>query len=354
MGRKIPYFDGIILTCLKKLAGERTIFSIYHLLKGKKSSQTIQDARLFQLTKLFGVYPNVSRESLVEVTGRAASNNWISPCEEYRFMLTSAGEEMLQDFQERYPALLYLNGWKYHQTGPQFWERLILLVQVISNLAYGCSRYIPVQKNKQVHAWIKSFFKKNKLPRDLLSSTIFSELVSILEQDQSLDPSVLVFRLTGYERIGLTSMQIAEKLNMEHIYYCFQFTNMLHYIIGYLGANLSRYPILSSLLPDEKPGKLLTNSSQITYRLWQKGYSIAEIAGIRGLKTNTIEDHIVEIAMNIESFSIDPYVDKPLQDKILAAAQAISSKQLKLIKSKVGSVNYFEIRLVLAKYGVGI
>ena len=96
----------------------------------------------------------------------------------------------------------------------------------------------------------------------------------------------------------------------------------------------------------------MTNSSYRTYKLLGKGYSIEEIAKHRRLQKSTIEDHIVEIALNIDDFSIDAYIDKQSQNRILTAAKQTASKQLKLIRSEVSTANYFEIRLVLAKYGV--
>ena len=50
---ELTFLQTIILFCLQKINGERTIYSIYHLLKGKKSSQTIQDTHLFHLQSLF-------------------------------------------------------------------------------------------------------------------------------------------------------------------------------------------------------------------------------------------------------------------------------------------------------------
>ncbi len=50
---ELTFLQTMILFCLQKINGERTIYSIYHLLKGKKSSQTIQDTHLFHLQPLF-------------------------------------------------------------------------------------------------------------------------------------------------------------------------------------------------------------------------------------------------------------------------------------------------------------
>jgi uncharacterized protein YpbB len=75
------------------------------------------------------------------------------------------------------------------------------------------------------------------------------------------------------------------------------------------------------------------------------------IANLRHLKLSTIEDHLVELALNVEGFSIDSYVDRVLQNKILEVSRIEATKQLKLIREKIGAATYFQIRLVLAKYG---
>lgn len=348
----MSFIESIILTCLNQLNGERTIYSIYHLLKGKKTSQTIQDSHLFELTQYFGVYHWLTRENLEAIIKSLANHQLIMPCAEQRFRLTKTGEDHLFQFTHHYPVPIYLNGLKYHQVDLKFWERLSLLVQVISNLVHQETHYIPIQKNKETHSWLKSFLNKTKLQRSVLGRTLYSELVDCFNTAHLLDPSTLIYRLTGYNRIGQTSQQTAEMLKMEFERYHLEFLNTLHYVIDQVTANSKRFPLLSSLLENTGPHMVMTNSAYKTYELLKRGYSTEEIARYRRLKTSTIEDHIVEIALNVDDFSIDAYIDKQIQKRILAAAQRTASKQLKLIRSEVTSANYFEIRLVLAKYGV--
>ena len=61
---ELTFLQTMILFCLHKINGERTIYSIYHLLKGKKSSQTIQDTHLFHLQPFYQTYTNLSRNDL--------------------------------------------------------------------------------------------------------------------------------------------------------------------------------------------------------------------------------------------------------------------------------------------------
>ncbi|XJZ26079.1 helix-turn-helix domain-containing protein [Bacillota bacterium Lsc_1132] len=342
--------EGIIFYCLKQLNGERTIYSIYHLLKGKKSSQTIQDAHWYRLTKYFGIYHPITREFLEESIQTSFKRGWLKEVGDQRFTLTGQGENELGAFWKKQKALNHLNGWKYQQTSV-FWERLSLLVQVSSNLVNNEANYLPIQKNKEIQQWIKNFLQKSSLPRDIFGKKLYAELVDCLEKADNLNPLVLVLRLTGYNHIGLTSTQAADQLHMEISSYHIEFLTILHYMIRQLSENPKTYPLLSCLVTDSSPNLSLTLSSSRTLSLINQGYSLEEIAKLRRLKVNTIEDHIVEIALNVAQFSIDNYIDKQTQAKIIAAAQREDTRQLKQIRNAVKGANYFEIRLVLAKMG---
>ncbi|MDQ0197461.1 YpbB family protein [Neobacillus ginsengisoli] len=339
--------ENIILYCIKQLNGERTIYSIYHLLNGKKSSQTIQDAHLFSLKKFFRILESLTRESFDKIIEKIFEKKLIRKCGEQRFLLTPTGDIHLEKIQ----LPIYINGWSYQQTANLFWERLTLLVQVTSNLVFQETHYIPIQKNKEVHFWLKSTLKDFHVPRSEIGKLLFSELMDCFEEDKNIDPSFLVFRLTGYQKIGLTPLQMSQKFKINSIDYHIEFINVLHFLIRKV-ENIHNH---SQLLPELLKGLIqddsLTQSSRKTWVLLKQGYSIEQIAGFRRLKKSTIEDHIVEFALNVNDFSIDDYVDNVIQKRILEISQQTESKQLKLIRNYLEAASYFQIRLVLAKYG---
>ncbi|EIJ78716.1 hypothetical protein PB1_14199 [Bacillus methanolicus PB1] len=341
----------IILYCLKKINGERTIYSIYHLLKGKKSSQTIQDTHLFQLYPFFQAFPSITRIEIEEMVRKFEKEGWIEKKNDQYFFLTEKGRDMLDEELHRKPFPEFLNGWKYHNVTELFWERLSLFVQVCSNLINRKPDYVPVQKKKETLYWLKNFIAKQEKDRFLLAEQLYNELTAYFEAYHQIEPAILVIRFTGYNRIGLTEHQAAEKLGMEHTYYRVSFLNLLHYMIETITKSPARFPLLHSLI--QKAGKFipLTNSAKKTYELLNTGMPLERIAQVRNLKRSTIEDHIVEIALNMKDFDISPYVDRSKQTNIIKAAEKVSSKQLKHIRTQAGNASYFEIRLVLAKYG---
>lgn len=347
---QVSFRQMILLSCLKKLNGERTIYSIYHLLQGKKSSQTIQDAHLFGLSRFFYLEPALTREEL-DIQGAALkASGFITETEEQRFILTEQGEVALEEALVHTPIPDHLNGWKYGRTGTSLWERLSLVIQVISHLQHRETKYIPVQRKPETLLWVKDFLKIHALSRHELAKKLFKELTDCLESKKTINPALFVIRLSGSGHIGLTETQAARKMNLDPVYYHYQFLNILHYLAAEMEDNIERYPILSVFL-DRQAAEPLTHSTKKTYSLLQQGLSLDDIIDIRRLKQSTIEDHLVELALHLPQFAINEYVNREKQQQIKQAIILANTKQLREIRKYAPETSYFEIRLVLAKFG---
>ncbi|MBS4191073.1 helix-turn-helix domain-containing protein [Bacillus sp. FJAT-49705] len=341
----------LILYCLHRIDRQRTIFSIFHLLKGKKSAQTIQDAHFFQLTNLFHTFTDLTRTEFEELVLEMEKQGYLEGFPHQSFRLTSDGYKHMELFFEKQPIPMSLNGWKFHQVTELFWERLSLAVQVVSHLKSWDSKFIPIQRKKELHSWLKGFIQRTGLNREELGVKLYEELVDCLEEYKENDPSLLVLRLTGYQIIGLTTRQAAEKMNVDNDTYQLRFIALIHYMLENIQENPTDYPILRLFVTEDNEIFPLTHSAKKTYDLLKKGFFIEEIARIRRLKSNTIEDHIVEISLNSSSFDISSFVSTEKQKLILDAIMASNSKQLKQIRQFIPDANYFEIRLVLTRVG---
>src|SRR5690606_24344348 len=139
---KQPFLNKIILYCLYKLNGDRTVSSVFHLLNGKKSSQTLQDIRLFGLSSFFKTFEPVSRPVLDIAVETLAESGLIEEISSLHYTVTEQGREEAGKLFSDFPFLTLLNGWKYQNT-EVFWEKLSLLVQVASNLVHGVTSYVP-------------------------------------------------------------------------------------------------------------------------------------------------------------------------------------------------------------------
>lgn len=347
---KITYLETVLLYTLNKIHGDRTIYSLFHLFQGKRSSQTIQDAHLYQLTAFFQSFPSIKRSQLEKLVARLIDLGYVKKIADTKVILTAEGRDVLQMKLENEPLPIFLNGWKYYQVTDSFWERLTLLVQVCSNLIHNERNFIPIRNKQETLSWVKQYIRQKGEKRLQLAAMLYDELIAALEKQNS-KPEFLTIRLTGYGKIGLTAIQAAELANVEFARYHYEFLNVLHAMLDNIMDNPSRFPLLAGLIDPGEQEVPLTLSTEKTFRMLQKGISVEKIAAARNLKQNTIEDHIVEIALSIKGFDITEYIPLEKQQRILQAGRKISAKKLKQIREQVNDASYFEIRLVLAKYG---
>ncbi|MFT8322410.1 MAG: helix-turn-helix domain-containing protein [Bacillus sp. (in: firmicutes)] len=346
----MSFIETLLLHCLQKINGERTIYSILHVLNGKKTSQTIQDIHLFQLTALFQTFPQLTRKDLETIIIKLVEKGWIDQVGEQRYQIKNNKEMSLAGLLEKQPIPKFLKGWTYHPLTTAVWERFSLLVQVASHLEEHKGRYFPVQRDRFVQEWLKEMLYSLKIPRDKLSSTLYKEIIECLDEKE-IHPQFLIIRLTGVHYIGLTTEQAAAALKMDVDYYHLNFLATLHFMMQKIVEADNRFPLLKTMIKTNEQFLSLTKSTAKTYEYIQLGYSIEEITAIRQLKKNTIEDHIVEMVLNIPSLSIEEFVDKEKINQVKTCAKQTSSKSLKQLKEKLSHISYFEIRIVLAKFG---
>lgn len=145
-------FQSVLLQIFQKLNNERTISSAYHLLRGKRSGQTIQDVGIFHLHNYFGILPKLSRKKYDEDVNKILEAGYIELNEEGYFQLTNLGHEI-----EKESIHLPFDGWHYRGNEHLFFARLSLVVQSLSHNRSGVRKFIPLQKDEEIQRWVKRF-----------------------------------------------------------------------------------------------------------------------------------------------------------------------------------------------------
>ncbi|MCA1054681.1 helix-turn-helix domain-containing protein [Rossellomorea aquimaris] len=344
----MSYLSFVIVYCLKQLNGERSIYSVYHILKGKKSSQSIQDAHLYRLQPFFLSLPKLSRNYFDEKIQSLSDSQMIMLNEDSRAQLTPEGEKALEGMHSTFFFPEHMNGLLYGDRGFVFWRRLNLLTQVLSNHRHEETSYYPVQRNRSIQGWIKDFLHKND-DWDRMASSLFQELHESLTREN--DPYIIVSRLTGYKDYGLTEMQAAEELKLHAEEYRYRFLDLIHSLIQWIDGNEGKYPILSSLSSLNQTRKNITLSTAKTYELFLSGHSIEEIAQLRKLKVNTIEDHFIEIILSQDQVDVDAFITPSELVHAISVIEELGTRRLKPIKDRLPHLSYFQIRIAIAKRG---
>jgi uncharacterized protein YpbB len=339
-------FDYLILICIRRFKGERTISGIYNLLTGKRSSQTMQDAKGYQIDGYFGIYPTLTRAQLENCIHELEREGLISIKKSSSY-LTSPGKDYLSNYKG--PTLEYFQGMVWHDVISMYEDRINLLVQTLTNWKAGINHYLPIVDDTQVQKWVKTVFRNFHTKLPTLIEALYEEIYHLLNLHSRLEAELFTHRLTGGGVIGMTTEQLREDFDLKHE----DATVLLHHTTYYLFIkskdSKEEFPVLHLCTKGLDATHLITQSARKTFQYIQQGLTMDEIITVRNLKKSTIQDHIVEAALIIPSFSIDPFLSEKDVKAIKEMATNLDTQKLKQIHEAFsGKYDYFELRLALA------
>ncbi|WP_368504543.1 helix-turn-helix domain-containing protein [Alkalihalophilus sp. As8PL] len=343
--------DVIILAVCKAFKGERTIYGAYHLLQGKKSAQTIQDGHFFSVLSYFGLFPTMKRNDMTKIVKFLTTEGYLQEIGEDRYLITEKGEKKRTLAIEETPLLLQLNGWLYGKLSLVFWQRLTLWIQTITHIQSGKKSFIPIIQDRFVQAWVRHVLPKNHQTRDKALSNLHQELQALLIRYEPQYALFFVLQLTTDKKIGYTARQAAHICSITEKDAVIIQQALLHDLLKEIEARYRDFPILFRFIDQLEKGSGWTRSADQTSQLLEQGLTIKEIATIRKLKTSTIEDHIIELALQKPTFPVHDYISMELQEKIEALIQSKGELvKLRELKDALGDeASYFMIRLALTR-----
>lgn len=337
------YFQLLLLFIIYHFQGERSSTAPYYLLKGKKSGQTMQDVTYFNLHPYFGLYPKLAKE-IYEVEIEKLHAEGFIIMNESTLAITEKG--LHQIVSVRRP---FYNGWNLRGKEFVFWGRVELIVQTLSQFQRNEKRFVPVQKSNDVHQFVKTYLQQRDFQSSSFGADFKQQLLGLLENSQLLEIHRLLFvyRLSGYKNSGLTWEQLASTHQMTILDVKFLFIEGLHILLNEITEE--QYPDFHALTKGIYVQTPLTESALKTNKLFEKGYTISEIASMRFLKENTIEDHVIEIVSVNPNFPIHSFISDNQMQEVLQIAQERQTKKLKIIREQLPDLSYFQIRLALTK-----
>ena len=334
-------FSTLFLQIIDQMDGERKRNAVYHLLRGKRSGQTIQDVSYYRLHPYFSIFPQLSLETYEQWIEPLFHKGWVVENEEGYVSIDRTRIPQLEKVSTHF------NGWLYRGREMLFFERLALIVQTLSYQAYNERTFQPVTNDERIQQFVRSYYKREQLHREERRTLFYEALKQSLRKQPLGDrfAHLLVARLTGFRSAGQTWNQLAEREQLSIGDVRLLFVEGLHGWIPYVEQS----PILAPLVEGVKEELVLTESAYRTNEWWRRGYSIEQLAKKRKLKRSTIEDHLVEIALVDPQFPLEQFMSRDRMERIRACIQKERTYRLRPIKRCVEEASYFEIRLVLAQ-----
>ncbi|SDL65376.1 helix-turn-helix domain-containing protein [Sediminibacillus halophilus] len=342
----------IILDSLKKLKQERTSAAVYHLLVGKRSSQTLQDAHLYHLTGYFGIAKGMEKQVFDKEIEKLVSKGFLLQIGD-KAVVTQKGMDFLKDSESK-KLLQHYNGLVYDRASDLFYERLSLFIQTAANIERGNHRFIPVSDNQEVLRWMKNYYAvyRRRLQEPL--DQLYDEMLVFLNRLPEQHAEIFVKRLSGYSHFGMSKVQLAALYDLDKYDFLVLYQLILHRLLNYVIYDSTPTPTLSFFARGLVKEVFLTDSARKTNDLLKQGRNVEEICRIRKLKESTVHDHLIEIAYANPRFPLSDYVSSEAVSEIGKQIERLESRKLKDIKQALDDrYSYLQIRLVMAVYRAG-
>jgi len=341
--------SSLILVIINQLDGERTIYSGLHLLRGKRSGQTLQDVEYYSLKDFFGILPKLHIELYDEAAEELKKSAYILIDDDLIVHLTEKGREVVFKME-----MYHFNGWDYRGREVVFYERLSLIIQTISNFKSGVKLFLPIQKNHEIQQFVKNKLSGLPITDFGFSQQVRQELQKSIEQSGMKDVQkiILAHRLGGYQFTGWTWEQLAVQLDISSTSVYLYFIESLHLLLGAIERS-DEMLFLRKIAEDIKVSSYLTDSSRKTKSYFESGFSLEEIAEKRRLKMSTIEDHFVEMSINDSNFPIEQFVSRLEIESVVIKVNQLATKRLRLLKEEFPALTYFQLRLILGSQSGG-
>jgi len=340
-------FKQIILHMVDRFNEERTISAPFHMIRGKRSGQTIQDVKSYKLTKYFSLFPKLTKQSYDQVIQQMIQFGWLTVNGMSIPQITELGKQKLTEM-----PTLQLNGWLFRGNERIFFQRLSLVTQTLSHVNAENLSFVPVQKDEKIHNWVRQFLHSYPYKSDVFISNYYEELKTVFQSENlsELHVTILSHRLSGFQVSGVTWQQLSQVLKEDQTDLQIRLIESLHILLNETSTN-NRLLLLSKMSEGIKTTTALTDSAKKTADLYQQGYSFEQIISLRHLKTSTIEDHFVEIAMNDSFFSMQLFFENEDLPMLIQQIKNQSTNKLRTLKEVFPHFSYFQLRLLLVDRG---
>ncbi|WEG11408.1 helix-turn-helix domain-containing protein [Pullulanibacillus sp. KACC 23026] len=341
------YRHFLILKLIYAFKGDRSSSAVFHLLHGKQTSQTIQDGYTYKVHSYFKALPFYLREDFEQDMKALHDQGLVIEEGVNQCRLTEKGSLALEAFEQQFQIPVGLNGWLVGSKSEVFWQRLSLIVQSLSHLVQGEKHFITITNDPGILRWGKQFFLASPYSREKLAQLLLADLHGLLASLSSIQKILIVHRLSGYRKEGVTFDQLSQHFQKQKEELYLHFRAALDRCVSALEESSNQYPLLSSFIDREKELRM-TQSAQETLEWFNQGLSIDEIARRRRLKSSTIQDHLIEIAR----FKPEEVREKLLPAEVGECIQKVleeqSTRRLSELKKKLPEeISYFHIRLAL-------
>lgn len=323
-----------------------TIPQILHVFQGKRTPSMLYLAEISNWHHGFSQLKNITKEQLVEISGKLSRKEFIIE-KEKGYLLTESGFNTCRSYFKSHYYPHKVNSFSNINARLALWNRLQLYTQVFSEFTYQNSQYVPIIKNPSDQENVRQLFSAFQSEKVDISNRWIKENEYVFDQLEDTSAIILANSLTGHQLIGKTRKQIAQNLEISLSEFHFLFLDSLEELIKVIEEEASRVPLLLEILKQvyQETDLGLSQSTYETYVLLKSGRTIDQIAKKRFLKANTIKEHILEIAFVFKEFPYEAFIPEEIHIVLNNEFDCDPSITYKEVHSRYEDIEFIHFRL---------
>lgn len=314
--------------------------TLYHLLKGKRTTSVLLYGFLYDNLRFFQLTPELTERQFNKMLNQLLEQKLLQLDGGSEAQITDQG---LQMFRQTTYFYEHLDNYRFGKTDVAIWRLLQFTVQVVSHLSYTDKKYIPLEQSPLYQQQVKSLIRS--LPKAQLIKALKQEWQQIFSSLSKKQANFFVRQFSGYHTIGKTSAQLLEP-ELNNFERFLTVKDALHQLLVLI-LSLEENSLLRKLiLPYMKQNE--NQSMNETSQYLQYNHSLDELAKQRNLKKSTVQDHLLELAL-ARDFPFEQYLSEESEIFLNKLVTPYQNWVYQVEKQKQPQLDYFEFRLYQIK-----
>ncbi|MBO0439058.1 helix-turn-helix domain-containing protein [Candidatus Enterococcus ikei] len=328
--------DSLFILSLFKHGYKARTSTLYHLLKGKRTSSVLLYGFLYENLPFFQLTPELTEDQFNRKLDELVEQELLILNADNEAQLTVQGKQKLA--QEK-SCFTWIDNYRFGKTDETIWRLVQFVVQVISHLSYEDKQYIPLEQSPLYQKQVKKYIKS--IPKVQLIETVRKELTEIFSYLPKKEANFFAQQFSGYQQIGKTSYQSMDDTD-EPFQRFLQRKEMLHHLLHLILQMPEGSSLRALILPLVKQNENQSMNETKHYLAFQ--LSLEELAKQRRVKKSTVQDHLMELALT-EAFPFNTFITQKTYHLLDEHSGPYQEWVYRSIKQSNPELDYFEFRL---------
>ncbi|MGX7201857.1 hypothetical protein BCR22_04790 [Enterococcus plantarum] len=310
--------------------------TLYHLLKGKRTSSVLLYGFLYENLRFFQLFPLLSEKQFNTILDELVKQELLCLMSDSRVQITAKGKQIVLEEGNHFS---WIDHYRFGKTDEIIWRFLQFTVQVVSNLSYNHKNYIPLEQSPLYQKQIKLFLRSTTKAQ--LIGTVKKEWMQLFSQLTKDEANYFAQQFSGYQLIGKTSFQLMDN-QADPFEQFLSKKEKLHHLLDIICQMPEDSFLKKLILPLVRQNE--NKSMSETWSYLEAQLSLEALAQQRRVKVSTIKDHLMELALT-KNFPFEQFISKKTNQYLLEYPKPYQDWVYYSIKQIMPELDYFEFRL---------